>query len=112
MPGSAGPCYYCWYAFPVLVSLMIASSTKEQHNFDVVDTHNGYRTVKTGLSGGKKLKEGNLIEVNLRQISGINKKVRLTDINQKQLIESLQVKVLGKKPWVMKQTEPAKLEVN
>lgn len=34
------------------------SSTKEQHNYDVVDTQNGDKTVKTGVSGGKETKGG------------------------------------------------------
>jgi hypothetical protein len=34
------------------------SSTKPQHNYDIVDTHNNNRTVKNGLSGGKETKNG------------------------------------------------------
>lgn len=34
------------------------SSTKAQHNYDIVDTHNNNAVVKTGTSGGKETKGG------------------------------------------------------
>jgi RHS repeat-associated protein len=74
-----------------------ATSTKAQHNYDIVDTWND-KVVKTGTSSGKETRAGESYRSNPRRTNGTGRREHRAATNQRRRTEHQQVQELGQKP--------------